>query len=328
MKHKYHNNNLLNINNNRYKLAMKLSLSLPVLLAASAVQGFAPAIVPQQRCTATTTTLFARPDASEAIKKAMVTSKKFGPTSSEARLAWEAVEEMDGSSNRCGRMKHCFLLLSGYMPLRAIEIIRKRKGKIELNRIARICLHSPWFSSFLPIKKKHHQSTTQSQLRSIIFDVCIKIKQTLPRTLSQHSAATGGSLADECELTDGEVSKACMEYDKNLEELQKMLKENAPFIQKMKSIASDLENIKMTTAPAVQAKDSPELRAAVAEAKKATDEFGPTSSEARLAWESVEEIASAGNAGALGGKLSTEECLVETAEACEALEKLEKALEL
>ena len=49
--------------------------------------------------------------------------------------------------------------------------------------------------------------------------------------------------------------------------------------------------------------------------------------EAALAWETVEEIAAASNAPALGGKL-TDECLVEAIEACEALDELNKALNL
>jgi CP12 domain len=41
-----------------------------------------------------------RPDASQAIKDAMAASEKFGATSKEARVAWDAVEEMDASDNR------------------------------------------------------------------------------------------------------------------------------------------------------------------------------------------------------------------------------------
>lgn len=40
-----------------------------------------------------------RPDTSDLVKEAMEASKKFGPTSKEARLAWETVEEMDASTN-------------------------------------------------------------------------------------------------------------------------------------------------------------------------------------------------------------------------------------
>ena len=42
----------------------------------------------------------ARVDTTEAIQEAMAASQKFGPTSKEARVAWEAVEEMDASDNR------------------------------------------------------------------------------------------------------------------------------------------------------------------------------------------------------------------------------------
>jgi hypothetical protein len=66
----------------------------------------------------------------------------------------------------------------------------------------------------------------------------------------------------------------------------------------------------------------------VAYAKKGTDEQGFYNSAAALAWEAVEEIASSGNSNALGGKLSSEECLVEAAaDACEALAELDKMLE-
>lgn len=44
--------------------------------------------------------LFERPDASAAISHALEMSKKFGPTSKEAALAWDIVEEMDASDNR------------------------------------------------------------------------------------------------------------------------------------------------------------------------------------------------------------------------------------
>jgi hypothetical protein len=39
-----------------------------------------------------------RPDTSKYVKEAMAASKEFGATSKEARLAWEAVEEMDSST--------------------------------------------------------------------------------------------------------------------------------------------------------------------------------------------------------------------------------------
>jgi hypothetical protein len=41
-----------------------------------------------------------RPDASAAIQAALEASRAYGPTSPEARVAWDAVEEMDASDNR------------------------------------------------------------------------------------------------------------------------------------------------------------------------------------------------------------------------------------
>jgi len=74
---------------------MKLS-ALIVLAGASAASAF----VPSASSSRAATTLAARPDASAAIKEALEASKKFGATSSEARVAWDIVEEMDSSDNR------------------------------------------------------------------------------------------------------------------------------------------------------------------------------------------------------------------------------------
>lgn len=75
---------------------MKLSLSI-AFLAATTVQGFAPATFGVRP---TTELAMSRPDASQAIKEALAASQKYGPTSQEARMAWETVEEIDASDNR------------------------------------------------------------------------------------------------------------------------------------------------------------------------------------------------------------------------------------
>lgn len=77
---------------------MKLSLSIALMAAATAVQGFAPTATFGVRLTHTQLAM-SRPDASEAVKAALEASKKFGPTSPEARMAWETVEEMDSSDS-------------------------------------------------------------------------------------------------------------------------------------------------------------------------------------------------------------------------------------
>jgi hypothetical protein len=48
-----------------------------------------------------TTLQAARVDSSTAVADALKASKEFGATSIEARLAWEAVEDMDAADNRC-----------------------------------------------------------------------------------------------------------------------------------------------------------------------------------------------------------------------------------
>ncbi|CAB9507090.1 expressed unknown protein [Seminavis robusta] len=214
---------------------MKLSLSL-AFLAATAVHGFAPSTVGFRATTSLKSV--DRPDASAAIEAAMAATKEFGATSTEARMAWETVEEMDAADT---------------------------------------------------------------------------------------SAATGGSL-DECE-TEGDASDACKEYGEKLDALADLMKTQGKFVEQMKGLTDELQKIKVSSAPAPKAQDSPELRAAVKAAKAASEEFGASSPEAAVAWDTVEEIAAAGNSNALGGSL-TDECLVEAMEACEALDELNRVLSL
>ena len=64
---------------------------------------------------------------------------------------------------------------------------------------------------------------------------------------------------------------------------------------------------------------------ALNDAKSVTNEFGIDSSEAKLAWEVVEELASDDFSEATKAGLD-EECLVESIQACEAIEELQRAL--
>ena len=77
---------------------MKISLALLLATVATTTEGFAP----MAKISPSSSALFnARADTSELIKEAMAASKKYGAASPEARLAWEAVEEVDASDNRC-----------------------------------------------------------------------------------------------------------------------------------------------------------------------------------------------------------------------------------
>jgi hypothetical protein len=88
----YHHIKLKTFNNNKN---MKFLLALSLLFTCEA-------FVPSSRFGVQTPTALneQRGDASEAIKAAMEASRTFGGTSSEARVAWDIVEEINASDNR------------------------------------------------------------------------------------------------------------------------------------------------------------------------------------------------------------------------------------
>lgn len=185
-----------------------------------------------------TTMVANKADATSLINEATRLSKDFGPASPEARLAWEAVEEVNASDN---------------------------------------------------------------------------------------SAATMGSLDTECEIE--QVSEDCLEYGQALEDLQELIAANAVPNDSTfaKELASTVSPVKLSKPDAVVAPNSAALDAALKEARAVTASNGLSSPEAAVAWETVEEIAAAGNSNALGGSISADECFVEAAkEACDALEELHK----
>jgi hypothetical protein len=137
-----------------------------------------------------------------------------------------------------------------------------------------------------------------------------------------------GSLDTECLLTDGEISDACLDYSGKLNSLQEILGEYAPKLSTLRSLTEEMESIKMIVSNAQPASDSPEMRAALENAKAISAEKGATSPDAKIAWAELEEIASSGTSNAMGTRLD-EECLVESAkEACLALEELERVMGL
>jgi len=167
-----------------------------------------------------------RVDSSTLIDEAMKLTKKFGATSAEARLAWEAVEEIDSSDN---------------------------------------------------------------------------------------SAATMGNLNEECEVEVEVVSQDCVEYGEALDEVQDLIAST----EQVGVSTSGVEPVKLSAQSGVTGTNSPELKAALEEAQTVTLKMGIASSEAKLAWETVEEIAASGNNNALGGVLG----LIDTADALEELNK-------
>jgi glycerol-3-phosphate dehydrogenase len=141
------------------------------------------------------------------------------------------------------------------------------------------------------------------------------------------SAATAGTL-DECAIDEEAMSAACLEYSTKVEEMEKLLKAQGPAISALASMAANVKAIKLAVPVAPVGTSSPQLLEAMAEARAVTEEKGITSSEAKIAWETVEELASADNSASLGGKMDADECLVDAAmEACAAMEELQRLLD-
>jgi hypothetical protein len=133
------------------------------------------------------------------------------------------------------------------------------------------------------------------------------------------------SLDEECVVD--EVTPKCEEYGRFLEELftiRDSLGEREP--NKKASLAETLKMVKLGQPKSKPVTSSAELSSALEAAKAATTEFGIASVEARLAWETYEEIASSGLGNAVGINLA-EECSVEAGQdACKAMEELERVM--
>jgi hypothetical protein len=147
---------------------------------------------------------------------------------------------------------------------------------------------------------------------------------------SDNTQASMGSLDEECEVD--ATTDDCRDYGRFLDEL-KILRDTigTPYQSssngKRKSLIDVIKNIKLTPPPNTKTTSSPELLAALEQAKALTAAQGVTSPAARLAWESYEEIATAGRAGNAMTVSLAEECAVEAGlEACRGMEELERVM--
>jgi hypothetical protein len=146
----------------------------------------------------------------------------------------------------------------------------------------------------------------------IFYIYLILLKINIP-ILIHPSAATIGSVSD---------------YNVKLKELAEKLKSQQPAMAVLNGMADEIKAIKLSAPKSSVGSASAQLQEAMATAKQLTEEKGVTSSEAQVAWDIVEEIASSGSGNAMGGMMTEEECLVDAAmEACEALEELSRALD-
>lgn len=118
------------------------------------------------------------------------------------------------------------------------------------------------------------------------------------------------------------------EYEAKIKALAQMLTKTKDEIDQVKQLADELKGVKLAT-PTGGDKVEPTaaMKAALEDARAASDEFGKSSTEAMLAWETVEEIAASRNDAVASQPTLDEECLIDLIEGCEALEKFNNALD-
>merc|ERR1712150_172192 len=95
-------------------------------------------------------------------------------------------------------------------------------------------------------------------------------------------------------------------------------------IEVVRDLASKLKPVKLIIPKTSGSPDSEALRQALVEAKEASMKL-PNSHEARLAWETVEEIASRDSSVTSMASLY-DECELELMETCQSLEEFTKAV--
>lgn len=123
------------------------------------------------------------------------------------------------------------------------------------------------------------------------------------------------------------------EYENKVKTLAQMLTKTREELDLVKQLAEDLKGVKLAspTPRSVSVDDSEDLATAMtkalAAARTATETFGVDSTQAKLAWETVEEIAASTTDDEATRAPLDEECLIELIEGCEALEKFKAALD-
>mmetsp|Transcript_5889 Transcript_5889/g.8756 ORF Transcript_5889/g.8756 Transcript_5889/m.8756 type:complete len:233 (-) Transcript_5889:143-841(-) len=120
-------------------------------------------------------------------------------------------------------------------------------------------------------------------------------------------------------------------YDKFLE-LKQLSELQKTHIDSVRQVTESIRAVKLSPPEnkildeGDEGRSDPILDHALSEAKRMTEEHGITSSQAKIAWEVVEEIASSDMSEAMKGSISEEDCLIEMIEACEAMDELNRAL--
>ncbi|KAG7354883.1 CP12 domain containing protein [Nitzschia inconspicua] len=128
-------------------------------------------------------------------------------------------------------------------------------------------------------------------------------------------------------LSDEQMANAYAELQHTLQIMERRRMAFQQNDQLMRDVAAELQAIKLAPPSQKPAPKIPGLWDAKLKARAISQQYGNTSVEAKLAWEEVEEIAAAGLENAMGEEWSEQTCdLAQAAEACMALEELERFL--
>ena len=114
------------------------------------------------------------------------------------------------------------------------------------------------------------------------------------------------SLEDECSVSSEEAEQACKEYNEKMDQLAEILKQEVEPLRNIEGLVKQLKGIKLPKPLASSGGTPPDTKKAIADAKAAVAKFGADSVEARLAWETVEEIASSDNSQVSAASLDEE----------------------
>jgi len=189
-------------------------------------------------------------------------------------------------------------------------------------------------SAFVPSASSSRAMTTLAAARP---DSSAAIQEALEASkkfgATSPEARVAWEIVEEMDSSDNSAASAGVavvenpaDYDEKVKALASLLKEQQDKISSIKSLAEELRGVKLSKpSSGASSVDSVQMKSALTEAKEVTEKFGMDSSEAKLAWETVEEIASSDVSEAIKGSLE-DECLVDTIDACEAIEAMQAVL--
>lgn len=200
----------------------------------------------------------------------------------------------------------------------------------------------PSTTSTSTVSKKHHtvlfansKNIRAAMEATEIYGIHSAEARLAWEVVEEFDASTNDSAAYEpnegAGLSQEELNRAYQELQTSMEIMQRNQYAAVSFQnnqQLMKDVAAELQAIKLSPPAKKPAPKIPGLWDAKLKARAMSQQFGNASPEAKLAWEEVEEIASSGLSNAVGGTLYQEEScdLVQAAEACMALEELDRFL--